>query len=130
MKDGYTHYNKSALHRPIEPAQFTSIRNGERLAEIGALPSTGTGDSYDNALAETLNGCFKAEMLYGTACTGRPWKTVEVVELATLGWVHWHNTSQLHGHLGDLPPTEFEAAFYAPERTDLTLVEIQLAGPR
>ena len=67
-------------------SQFTSIRYGERLAEIGAVPSIGTiGDSYDNALAETVNGYYKTELIYGPARTG-PWKTVEDVELATLGW--------------------------------------------
>jgi putative transposase len=106
-------------------SQFTSIRYGERLAEIGAAPSIGTvGDSFDNALAETVNGYYKAELIYGPART-RPWKTVEDLELATLGWVHWHNTSRLHGYLGDLPPEEFEATFYATERTDQPLVEIQ-----
>ncbi len=106
-------------------SQFTSIRYGERLAEIGAVPSIGTiGDSYDNALAETVNGYYKAELIYGPARTG-PWKTVEDVELATLGWVHWHNTRRLHGYLGDLPPAEYEAAFYDDERTDQPLVGIQ-----
>jgi Integrase core domain len=90
-------------------SQFTSIRYGERLAEIGAVPSIGTvGDSFDNALAETVNGYYKAELIRGPARQG-PWKTVEEVELATLGWVHWHNTQRLHGYLGDLPPAEFEA---------------------
>jgi putative transposase len=97
-------------------SQFTSIRYGERLAEIGAVPSIGTvGDSYDNALAETVNGYFKAELIRGPARSG-PWRTVEDVELATLGWVHWHNTSRLHGYLGDVPPNEFEAAFYAAQQ--------------
>ena len=106
-------------------SQFTSIRYGERLAEIGAVPSIGTvGDSYDNALAETVNGYYKAELIYGPSRAG-PWKTVAEVELATLGWVHWHNNSRLHGYLGDLPPAEFEAAFYDAHRTDQTLVEIQ-----
>ncbi|WP_155724230.1 IS3 family transposase, partial [Mycobacterium avium] len=69
-------------------SQFTSIRYGERLAEIGAVPSIGTvGDSFDNALAETVNGYYKAELIYGPA-RSRPWKTVEDVELATLSWVH------------------------------------------
>ncbi|CAJ1496469.1 IS3 family transposase [[Mycobacterium] kokjensenii] len=105
-------------------AQFTCIRYGERLAEIGAVPSIGTvGDSYDNALAETVNGYYKAELIYGPAHSG-PWKTVEDVELATLGWVHWHNTSRLHGYLDDLPPTEYEDAFYAGQRIDQTLAEI------
>jgi putative transposase len=106
-------------------SQFTSIRYGERLAEIGAVPSIGTvGDSFDNALAETVNGYYKSELIYGPArpC---PWKTVEDVELATLGWVHWHNTQRLHGYLGDLPPAEYEAAFYATTRTDQPLVGIQ-----
>jgi len=98
---------------------------GERLAEIGAVPSIGNvGDSFDNALAETVNGYYKSELIYGPARTG-PWKTVEDVELATLSWVHWHNTRRLHGYLNDIPPAEFEAAFYATERTDQPLVEIQ-----
>lgn len=106
-------------------SQFTSIRYGERLAEIGAVPSIGSiGDSFDNALAETVNGYYKAELIYGPARSG-PWKTVEDVELATLGWVHWHNTSRLHGYLNDLPPAEFEATFYDAQRSDQPLVEIQ-----
>lgn len=106
-------------------SQFTSIRYGERLAEIGAVPSIGTiGDSYDNALAETVNGYYKAELIYGPARTG-PWKTVEDVELATLGWVYWHNTARLHSYLNDLPPTEFEATIYDAKRSDQPLVEIQ-----
>ncbi len=93
-------------------SQFTSIRYGERLAELGALPSIGSvGDSYDNALAEAVNGLFKAELIRGPG--QGPWKTVEDVELATLGWVHWHNTERLHGYLGDVPPAEFEAAYAA-----------------
>ncbi len=106
-------------------SQFTSIRYGERLAEIGAVPSIGTvGDSFDNALAETVNGYYKAELIYGPA-RSRPWKTVEDVELATLSWVHWHNTSRLHSYLGDIPPAEFEAAFYDAYRTDQPLIGIQ-----
>lgn len=94
-------------------SQFTSIRYGERLAEIGATPSIGTvGDSYDNALAETVNGYYKTELVRGPA-RSRPCKTVEDLELATLGWVHWHNTQRLHGYLGDLPPAELENTFYA-----------------
>ncbi|WP_110882105.1 IS3 family transposase [Mycolicibacterium vulneris] len=106
-------------------SQFTSIRYGERLAEIGAAPSIGSiGDSFDNALAETVNGYYKAELIYGPARSG-PWKTVEDVELATLAWVYWHNTSRLHSYLDDVPPTEFEATFYDAPRTDQPLVEIQ-----
>jgi putative transposase len=75
-------------------------------------------------VAETVNGYYKSQLIYGPART-RPWKTVEDVELATLSSVHWHNASRLHGYLGDLPPAEFEAIFYATKRTGQALVEIQ-----
>ena len=96
-------------------AQFTSLRYGERLAEIGATPSIGSvGDSYDNALAETVNGYYKAELIRGPARAEQgPWKSVDDVELATLSWVHWHNTERLHSYLGNLPPAEFEGVYYA-----------------
>ena len=87
----------------------------------GAAPSIGSvGDSYDNALAETVNGYYKAELIYGPARTG-PWKNIDDVELATLGWVYWHNASRLHIYLGDLPPAEYEATFYATQRSDQAL---------
>lgn len=106
-------------------AQFTSIRYGERLAEIGATPSIGTvGDSFDNALAESVNGYYKAELVRGPAQTG-PWKTIDDLELATLGWVHWHNTKRLHSYLGDVPPAEYEAMFYAGVTSAKELVEIK-----
>jgi putative transposase len=91
-------------------SQFTSIRYTERLDEIGARPSIGSvADSYDNALAETVNGLYKTELIRRQA----PWRTVDDIELATLSWVHWFNTSRLHSALGDIPPAEFEAAHYA-----------------
>lgn len=106
-------------------SQFTSLRYGERLAEIGAVPSIGTvGDSYDNALAETVNGYYKAELIRGPARSG-PWRTVEDIELATLGWVHWHNHQRLHSYLDDVPPAEFEGRFYATQQGDQALVEIK-----
>jgi Integrase core domain len=109
--------------------QFPSIRYSQRLAEIGTVPSIGTvGDSYDNALAETVNGYYKAKLIRGPS-RARPWKTVEDVELATLGWVHWHNTTRLHGYLNDRPPTEFEHTFYAPKQADQTLVKTQQPEP-
>ena len=93
-------------------SQFTSVRYGERLAELGAVPSIGSvGDSYDNALAETINGLYKTELIRGP--DQGPWRTVEEVELATLGWVHWYNTERLHSHCGDIPPVEYEEASYA-----------------
>ena len=119
-------WNRGTYHADLRchsdaGSQFTSIRYGERLAEIGAIPSIGTvGDSFDNALAETVNGYYKTELIRGPARSG-PWKTVEEVELATLAWVHWHNTQRLHGYLDDLPPAEFEQRFYAARQGDKTL---------
>ena len=93
-------------------SQFTSVRFGERLAELGAVPSIGSvGDSFDNALAETVNGLYKTELIRGP--DQGPWRTVEEVELATLGWVHWYNTERLHGYLGNIPPDEHEENHYA-----------------
>jgi putative transposase len=89
-------------------SQFTSIRYGERLAELGAVPSIGSvGDAYDNALAESVNGSYKEELIRGPG--QGPWKNVDDVELATLAWVHWFNTARLHENLGYVPPAEFEA---------------------
>ena len=117
------------MQRPVEPRQFTSLRYGERLAEIGAQPSIGTvADSFDNALAETVNGYYKAELIRGPARSA-PWRSVEEVELATLGWVHWHNLTRLHGYLGDVPPTEYEDAFYAAAGNDHTEVDIPTLEP-
>jgi putative transposase len=97
-------------------SQFTSVRFTERLDEIGARPSIGTiADSYDNALAETTNGLYKAECVYGPDAP-RPWDDVDELELATLSWVHWFNEERLHGHCGDIPPAEFEAAHYAAQQ--------------
>ena len=97
-------------------SQFTSVRFTERLDEIGARPSIGTvADSYDNALAETTNGLYKSECVYGPDTCG--WDDVDELELATLSWVHWFNEQRLHGHCDDVPPAEFEAAHYAAQQT-------------
>ena len=89
-------------------SQFTSLRYGERLSEIGAVPSIGSvGDSYDNALAEAVNSLYKAELIRQQG----PWRNVDDVELATLGWVNWFNNERLHSTLDDIPPVEFEAAY-------------------
>jgi hypothetical protein len=97
-------------------SQFTSVRFTERLDEIGARPSIGTvADSYDNALAETTNGLYKTECVFGPDAP-RPWDDVDELELATLSWVHWFNEHRLHSHCGDIPPAEFEAAFYAANK--------------
>jgi len=99
-------------------SQFTSVRFTERLDEIGARPSIGTvADSFDNALAETTNGLFKAECVRGPDAPA-VWDDVDQLELETLAWVHWFNEHRLHGHCHDVPPAEFEAAFYAAQQTD------------
>jgi putative transposase len=96
-------------------SQFTSVRFTERLDEIGARPSIGTvADSYDNALAETINGLYKAECVYGPDAHG--WADVDELELATLSWVHWFNHDRLHGYCGDIPPAELEAAWAEANR--------------
>jgi IS30 family transposase len=109
--------HQAGVARLVEPGQFTSVRFTERLDEIGARPSIGTtADSYDNALAETTNGLHKTECVYGPDAP-RPWDDVDELELATLSWVHWFNEERLHGHCGDIPPAEFEAAHYAAQQT-------------
>ena len=88
-------------------SQFTSVRYGEHLAELGALPSIGSvGDAFDNALAESVNGLYKTELIRGP--DQGPWRSVDDVELATLRWVHWYNAERLHEYLGYVPPAEFE----------------------
>ncbi len=108
-------------------SQFTSIRYSERLDDLGAVPSVGSvGDSYDNALAEAVNALFKTELIRSPA--QGPWRTVEDVELATLGWVHWWNTDRIHGYLDDQSPDQFETA-YAAANTHHTKTEIHNKQP-
>jgi len=108
----------SLVHHSDRGAQYVSIRYTERLAEAGIEPSVGSrGDSYDNALAETINGLYKAELIHRRA----PWKTCEAVELATLHWVHWFNHHRLMESLGYIPPAEAEANFYS-QSVDQTLL--------
>jgi transposase InsO family protein len=98
------------LRRPFESAQYVSIKYTERLAEAGLEPSVGSvGDSYDNALAETINGLYKAEVIHRRG----PWRSVEAVEYATLEWVDWFNNRRLLEPIGNIPPAEAEAAYYA-----------------
>ena len=95
-------------------SQYVSVRYTDRLAEIGARPSIGSiGDSYDNSLAESVNGLYKTELIRRRG----PWRHVEHVELETLAYVEWWNHRRLHGELGDVPPAEFEAAHYSQPRT-------------
>ena len=102
------------VHHSDRGVQYLSIRYTERLAEVGAASSVGSrGDSYDNALAESVFGLYKSELI----TLQGPWRTVEDVELATLSWVHWWNTARLHTAIGDVPPAEFEATYYASSAT-------------
>jgi transposase InsO family protein len=101
--------DSSLVHHSDRGSQYVSIRYSERLAEAGIEPSVGSrGDSYDNALAETINGLYKAELIHRRA----PWKTKEAVELATLEWVSWFNHQRLLKSIGHVPPAEFEDAYY------------------
>ena len=97
------------VHHSDRGAQYVSIRYTGRLAEAGIEPSVGSrGDSYDNALAETINGLYKAELIHRCA----PWKTKAAVELATLEWVSWFNHHRLLEPIGYIPPVEAEASYY------------------
>ena len=101
------------LRRLLEPAQYLAIRYTERLEDAGVVNSVGSrGDSFDNALAETVNGLYKAELINRRG----PWRSVEQVELETAAWVHWWNTGRLHGACGDVPPAEYEAAYWATQQ--------------
>ena len=97
------------IHHSDRGSQYVSIRYSERLAEAGIEPSVGSrGDSYDNALAETINGLYKAELIHRRA----PWKTKESLELATLQWVSWFSHHRLLESIGYIPPAEAEENYY------------------
>ena len=105
------------VHHSDRGSQYVSIRYSERLAEAGIEPSVGsTGDSYDNALAETINGLYKAEIIHRRG----PWKTREAVELATLEWVSWFNHHRLLEPIGYIPPAEAEANYWRQQTQDRT----------
>jgi len=92
--------------------QYTSLKWGQHLAEMEAVPSVGSvADSYDNALAESVNGLYKCELIHGPTAPKAGWETVETVESATLAWVHWWNTSRIHSYCGDRSPDDFERAY-------------------
>ena len=102
--------HRDLVHHSDRGSQYLSIRYTERLAEAGIAASVGSvGDSYDNALAETINGLFKTEVIRRRG----PWRGVEDVEFATLKWVDWFNNRRLLGPIGNQPPAEFEKAFYS-----------------
>ncbi len=111
-------------------SQYLSIKYTERLGEAGIEPSAGSaGDSYDNALAETINGLFKAEAVHRRG----PWRNFEAAEYATLEWVDWFNSRRLLEPIGNIPPAEAEANFYAALETEdiaAQLTEISLRQTR
>ncbi len=105
------------MRQPLESAQYVSIRYSERLAEAGIEPSVGSvGDSYDNALAETINGLYKAEVIRQNG----PWRTIEEVEFATLEWVDWFNHRRILEPIGNVPPAEFEAMYFQQQNETTT----------
>ncbi len=98
------------VHHSDRGSQYVSIKYTERLAEAGIEPSVGSvGDSYDNALAETINGLYKAEVIHRRG----PWRSFEAVEYATLEWVDWFNNRRLLEPIGNIPPAQAEAQYYA-----------------
>ncbi len=100
----------SSITAIARAAQYVSIKYTERLAEAGIEPSVGSvGDSYDNALAETINGLYKAEVIHRRG----PWRSFEAVEFATLEWVDWFNNRRLLDPIGNIPPAEAEARYHA-----------------
>lgn len=102
------------VHHADHGSNYLSVVYTDRIAELGATPSTGTvGDSYDNALAEAVNGLYKTELIRRRG----PWRTIEQVELATLEYVWWWNNQRLHGELGMQTPLEVEAAYYAAQES-------------
>ncbi len=102
--------NDKLIHHSDRGSQYLSIKYTERLAEAGIEPSVGSvGDSYDNALAETINGLYKAEVIHRRG----PWRSFEAVEFATLEWVDWFNRRRLLEPIGFIPPAEAEANYYA-----------------
>ena len=101
--------SRELIHHSDRGVQYVSISYTERLAEAGIEPSVGSvGDSYDNALAETIIGLYKTELIYKDG----PWRGVEQVELKTLDWVDWFNNLRLFGPIGNIPPAEYEALYY------------------
>ena len=106
------------IHHSDRGVQYLSIRYTERLAEAGAVASVGSkGDSYDNALAETINGLYKTEVIRKRG----PWRSIDDVEFATLEWVDWFNNRRLLEPIGDIPPAEFEALYWLEQTASATV---------
>lgn len=110
LNDRQPQHRSRLIHHSDRGVQYVSLRYTNRLLEAGIEASVGTvGDSYDNALAETINGLYKAELIHRKA----PWRGLSDVELATLQWVDWFNKRRIHESIGYIPPAEAEARYYA-----------------
>jgi putative transposase len=104
------------IHHSDAGSQYTAIRYHQRLLDVGAVASIGTvGDSFDNALAESVVGLYKAECVWHDG----PWRDMHHLELGTCDWVSWFNTSRLHGALGGVPPIEYEAAYHVEAQQEV-----------
>jgi len=107
VRDGFIHHNDRGV-------QYVSISYMERLAEAGIEPSVGSvGNSYDNALAESVIGLYKTEVIYRQG----PWRDLDSVEFATLNWIDWFKNRRLFEPIGNIPPAEFEDLYYNAQRT-------------
>ena len=114
-------YFCSALDRPVEFTPYLSIRYTERLAEAGIEPSVGSvGDSFDNALAESVIGLYKTEVIRRRG----PWRHLEAVEFATLEWVDWFNHRRLLTPIGNVPPAEFEQQYYLAQEAPVIMAGV------
>ena len=112
---------EGVIHHSDRGSQYLSIRYSERLTEAGVEPSVGTtGDSYDNALAETIIGLYKTEVIHHRG----PWRTIDAVEYATLEWVDWFNNRRLLKPIGDIPPAELETAYYRQREEPATVAAL------
>ena len=113
LHDRSVNHNSGLIHHSDRGVQYVSIRYAQRLSEVGIEPSVGSvGDSYDNALAETINGLYKTEVIRQQG----PWRTIEDVEFATLAWVDWFNHRRLMEPIGNIPPVELESIYYQQQQ--------------
>jgi putative transposase len=114
------------IHHSDRGSQYLSIRYTERLASAGAITSVGSrGDSYDNAIAESIIGLYKNELIHPRA----PWRTVDDIELATLSWVHWWNTQRLLEPIGHVPPIEAEQHWHSQQHANENHHDDEVATP-
>lgn len=114
------HNETELVHHSDRGGQYVAVSYTEKLADNGIRPSVGSvGDSYDNALAETVNGLYKTELIYSQPA----WRSLTEVEFATMNWVHWWNTTRLHEHLDHQTPAEVEATYYEHQREELPASE-------